>query len=1197
MSVDFIIESIATSETTNIFNQDAPYMQLSKIKMGGFKSFVDPTTIMLPSHLVAIVGPNGCGKSNIIDAVTWVMGESSPKYLRGEVLTDVIFNGSQSRKPVGQAFVELVFDNSDGKIKGEYGQYAEISIKRMINRDSDSTYYLNGARCRKRDVADLFHGTGLGARSYSIIGQNMIARFVEGKPDEQRSHLEEAAGISKYKERRRETELRIGQTKENILRIQDISVEQEKQLSHLKHQANVAEKYKTLKQQERIMRAELYGIQWRHLDGLMVNQTLQIQRVETALEANHSALLTADHELEHLRHEQRVTQDGFQEIQRRYYAVGNEITRIEQDILHHQERQQQWENDLAQTESAGQTVKDELSETDDEINELERSLQALEPELVAKRKIIKSTQADFDKVDKASSQWQTQWDEFNQTNARTAQKAQVEKNTIEHLENKITGLKKRQAALQQDENRFNFVALDQEIDELTEQLNLAIQQVEDKTQALADVRKEMSESQSTLLHCNTQLNTVQSELQQLLGKQASLEALQQTALGERDHKTTPWLSKHDLGKKPRLAKNIDVQKGWEQAVEQVLGFCLQAVCLDDMTPLISHLNDFKKGNLCLFLSGNEVQAQPAKASNLKAELLLNKVSSPWPLDSLLSGIYVAESLQAALALAQTLDVHESVITADGIWLNRSWLKMLREDNPAAGIFEREQELKQLNIEVEKYHQARNELEQKRAKQLEQIKHLEESRDVLQQEYNQLSSQSAKLSTQKKMKQERLTELKQQFKRLGQEKEECENQLQHSEQEWKTTRNRWQEAMTQLEDHAKKREGLIEERERVRKEVQQLRDALNHQKDEIHSLEIRVQTSKSQQTSLKQNIIRLQTQLSQLSERKMSLQSELSSMPPIDLIKKNLSRTLDKHVAIEVELNTARSSVDALQQEARNLEEKRHGIEREISKNRTTLEAYRLELQGWKVKADTFVEQMKETEFTLEAILQDLPQELSVEECQVKLEQVVQRINRLGPINLVAIEEYATCLERKQYLDKQLEDLQTGLSTLEQAVEKIDKETRIRFKETFDQVNARFQELFPAVFGGGKAYLELTSDNLLEAGITVMACPPGKRNSSIYLLSGGEKSLTAIALIFSIFYLNPAPFCLLDEVDAALDDANVVRFTDLVKLMSKNTQFLFISHNKDTIEIAKHLIGVTMNEPGVSRLVSVDVEKAINMAGA
>ena len=400
-------------------------MQPSKIKIAGFKSFVDPTTILLPSKRIAIVGPNGCGKSNVIDAVSWVLGESSPKYLRGESLTDVIFNGSSARKPVGQASVELIFDNSDGSLGGEYGQYAEISVKRVINRDSDSQYFLNNTRCRKRDIRDLFHGTGLGPRSYSIIGQNMIGRIIEAKPDELRAYLEEAAGISKYKERRHETELRINHTKENLARVCDVKGELEKQLSHLKHQANVAEKFKSLKQQERVLRAELLGMEWRQLDSNMVNYTLKIQHEETALEARQSEIITIGRDVEQLRHEQRAAQDAFQEVQRRYYAVGNEITRIEQDILHHQEREKQWQQDLQQTEADWQSMKDQLDEGESELQQLEHDMQTITPQFTTAD--TESTLFEEMLLEKEEEMhaWQETWETFNRQSSKTAEIAQV----------------------------------------------------------------------------------------------------------------------------------------------------------------------------------------------------------------------------------------------------------------------------------------------------------------------------------------------------------------------------------------------------------------------------------------------------------------------------------------------------------------------------------------------------------------------------------------------------------------------------------------------------------------------------------------------------------------------------------------------------------------------------------------------------
>lgn len=1169
-------------------------MKLSKIKISGFKSFVDPTVIAIPSHLVAVVGPNGCGKSNVIDAVTWVMGESSPKYLRGESSTDVIFNGSSARKPVGQASVELIFDNSDATIGGEFASYSEISIKRTINRDSDSVYFLNGARCRKRDVVDLFLGTGLGPRSYSIVGQNMVSRIVEAKPEDLRTYLEEAAGISKYKERRHETELRIKHTKENLARVFDLLSELEKQLSNLKHQANVAEKYKTLKQEERTLRSELYGVQWRNLDTKIVDYTLQIQREETSLEARQSELISTDKENEDMRHEQRVAQDGFQEIQRRYYAAGNEITRLEQDILHFQEKQTQWQNDLKQIESDWGNVKNQITETEDQLQELEQDIHNIEPQLMNAAKEVEALELELEDAEEEVQSCQTRWDEFNQAASKTAQTAQVEKTHIQHLEQRIDSLQQRQEKLQQDQGQFNFVELDQEIKDFATKSSEMMDKLELQNQELTDVRGEITTLQSEQLAANNKLDQVRSESQRLRGQQASLEALQQTALGQRDNAVSPWVTKHNLAGKPRLAQNIQVDQGWELAVEKALGFTLQAICLEQVDDVVAHLDEFKNGNLCVFTSG---RSQAAASAGNKGTLLLEKIKCPWALDSLLSGIYVADTMDAALALCESLAADESVMTRDGVWLNRSWLKILRQDDPAAGVFQREEELKQLAARIEVLQETQQELEDGITDRREQIQALELERDQLQQAVSQCQAQAAQISTQQKMKQERLVELKSQSERGMRELEECTAQLAKAQAELVQARSVWEQALTDSENHESAREELIQERDAVRQRLQFTRENVNRKREKMHENEIRLQTSKSQKGSHQQAITRLQQQLTSLTERKISLQSELTTLPALDGLKQTLNQSLDKHVGIEAELNKARGAVDALEQEARNVDQKRQTIDREINKVRSSLETLRVQLQGWKVKSDTICEQIKEADMDLETILQALPENIVAGEWQSKLDQVVQRISRLGAINLVAIEEYATCLERKEYLDKQVADLNEGMQTLEEAIAKIDKETKMKFKDTFDKVNARFQELFPTVFGGGKAYLELTSDDLLEAGVTTMACPPGKRNSSIYLLSGGEKSLTGVALIFSIFSLNPAPFCMLDEVDAALDDANVLRFTRLVKAMATNTQFIFISHNKITIEMGEHLIGVTMNEPGVSRLVTVDIDKAITLAAS
>lgn len=1167
-------------------------MQLKKIKLAGFKSFVDPTTVLVPSKLVAVVGPNGCGKSNIIDAVCWVMGESSAKYLRGESLTDVIFNGSSARKPVGQASVELIFDNQDGSVGGEYASYAEISIRRVITRDSDSSYFLNGTRCRRRDIIDIFLGTGLGPRSYSIIGQNMISRIIEAKPDDMRIYLEEAAGVSKYKERRRETENRINHTKENLSRLNDVRLELDKQLGSLKRQANAAEKFKSLKQEERNLRAQCLVIQWRQLDERLMQSTLQIQQHETGLEAHQADLSQLNLHIENKRETAHTLTETFQDVQRRYYAVGSEITRIEQDLRHTQERQHQWKLDIAQVEQDWLDSKNNLEEVEFNLEELSTENVQLEPKLqIALESVTSATQV-VNESEQAMQTWQTHWEEFNQSNARTTQTAEVQQTRIQHLEERLASFKLRQEKLLEEQEKINFSQLECTLVELAEQVLAVTALTENQDLEITQIREAISALQTTQQQNTHQLDQVRNQLQKCRGQQASLEALQQTALGQRNNRVIQWLSQHKLDKQPRLAQGVEVEAGWEHAVEKVLGLNLQAICIDHLTDITSVVDEFKEGNLCVFATENST-----KNSAVKADTLLSKIKSKWPLDSFLSGIYVAETQSDAAALCTSLNSHESVITRDGIWMSSNWMRILRDENPEAGLFQREQELKQLAKQINELAITQEKLEGDIAQNKEQLKSLEGQREELQKIAHQSHAKLAEILAQQKMQQQRLIELKTRAENLRKEQEESVERIKETQAELIQARSIWQQAISELEKIADQRDELTQRREQLRTALQNSREVHNQAKENAHQQEIRLQTIKSQLSSLQQTIARLNKQLAMLAERKTLLQNELDSTAPLENLEQTLEAALINRLKIEEELQIARTTVETSEHDLRDLEKQKQSIEREIAKYRDLLETLRVEWQGYKVKSETVIEQIKETGFVLEEILKQLPEEINVEEWHAQLEQTSQRITRLGPINLIAIEEYTACAERKEYLDRQVDDLQEGLQTLENAIAKIDKETRARFKETFDKVNEQFKVLFPTIFGGGHSYLELTGENLLDAGITVMACPPGKRNSTIHLLSGGEKAMTAIALVFSIFHLNPAPFCLLDEVDAPLDDANIGRFCQLVKTMSEKTQFIFISHNKLAIEMGEHLMGVTMHEPGVSRLVSVNVEEAVSMAGA
>lgn len=1168
-------------------------MQLLRVKLAGFKSFVDPTVIDTPSRLVAIVGPNGCGKSNVIDAISWLLGENSPKYLRGESSTDLIFNGSNGRQPVGQASVEAIFDNSDGTIGGEYAQYAEISIKRVINRDADSAYYLNGVRCRKRDALDILMHTGLGPRSYAFVGQNMIGQVVNAKPQELRNHLESAAGIAKYKDRRHETELRIARTNENLSRVNDLRTELEGRLEQLKHQAGQAEKYKVLKVEERTLRGDLYAMQWRLLDGKMVAHTVLIQQAETAIEGHRLDLQRILAEMESKQEEDSVQQEKVSEVQGRFYALGNQITRAEQDILHLEERKRQLEAELGQKARDVAAVLAETAETDQDCLNLQTAIDELKPQLLAKETEKSALQAALRQAEETSQSWQSRWDIFNQTAAKANQVAQVEKNRIDFLEQKSASLTKRVNQLETDIARFDFTALTAEIEHLAQ----AVQAVEAELALKQEVLKSLRENGIALQNAQQEetksLDKTRSELQQCRGQKASLDALQQTALGQKDSKVLPWLNKHQMTHYPRLAAQIAVEKGWEKATETVLGFALQAICVTDIQDFAAALSEFSSGQLCLFNQQALVEQSTLVSSAGTLPLLLSKVKSQFALEALLGGIYLAESLNEALNFAEQLAAHESIVTKDGVWLSKSWLKILRETDPKAGIFQREEELKTLSVRIKELEDRQKESEANLVKRREEMNALDKERDSAQQGYSQLQSKSGKVNAERKMKSERLAELKAQATRLQNEKSECESELNKAQTDILTARDVWDKALAEIESLSAERERLTKERDLARESLQHIREGLRKKTEETHQHALSLQSHEGKLQAALAQKGRLKAQVTLLEERQLNLQKEVAALPVLSEMKSVLARLLDEHAEVQNALNAAREVLSSIQHRVRELNEERYDVEGRMNTVRSSLETLRVEWQGYKVKADGVLEQLCELNVALESLLPTLPEEGSVEDYQRRLEQVVNRIQRLGAINLMAIEEYATCLERKEYLDKQMTDLQEALALLEEAIAKIDKETRIRFKETFDRVNARFQELFPTIFGGGKAYLELTSDDLLEAGVSMMACPPGKRNSTIYLLSGGEKSLTAIAFIFSIFHLNPAPFCLLDEVDAALDDANVVRFTNIVKAMADKTQFLFISHNKIAIEMGQQLIGVTMNEPGVSRLVSVDLEKAMS----
>ena len=1166
-------------------------MRLTTIKLAGFKSFVDPISINLPSNLIGVVGPNGCGKSNIIDAIRWVMGESSAKHLRGESMADVIFNGSNTRKPIGQASIELVFDNADGQAGGQYASYSEISIKRQVSRDGISNYYLNNTRCRRRDIADVFMGTGLGPNSYSIIEQGMISRVIDAKPEELRKHLEEAAGISKYKERRKETETRIRHTRENLDRLNDLREEVEKQLERLQRQAKTAEKYKVLKEEERIAKAQLLALRWAGINERASKEEQLISEQETALEAQIAGQRRIEADIENQHQGLTVATDEMNKVQASYYSIGSEIARIEQEIKHANERRQQQQEDLGQVEHDLADVQMHMDTDRTRIEELKVSLAEIEPERAEAIARQKQSGEVLDGVEGDMQSWMEEWEEFNRNHANATQTSQVQRTRIEHLEQQLQELQGRIARCEMEAETLETGSAEEAMASVAKRIEERedeLKQLQDQIQACHD---EINAQRSSNKEMASKLDEARSELQTILGRHSSVEALQQAALGKGESGIISWLEKQGLKDSPRLAEQLEVDKGWEKAVETVLGQHLEAICVDGIDPVASVLNTLEKGVLGVV----NISANAHSADSAQQDTLLSKVSSRWDVVPLLSGIYVAGSLQEALAMRSNLGAHESVVTADGIWLGNGWLRVARDPDEKAGILQREQQLKSLETEIRTRKAAVTELEQRMDEGNGLLQSSEDKREQIQRTLSDTTRHHAELKSQLGSYQAQVEHAVSRSTDIHKDMEALHQQISAAQQELKTARDSYDEAIAVIRVLDTQKAELEQQRDEVKAALEKAREQAHTDKELAHEVELK---SGSMQTALKstqENIERMEGRLSNLTTRREELQSALAKgEQPVEILKQELEVSLEKRVTVEAELSRARDAVQAIDLAMKQLNEDRHTAEEKVLAVRELLEKMRLGWQEMNVRRQTCKEQIDESGFELEKLQEDMPAEANEHDWAELTEKLEGRISRLGPINLAAIDEYGEQSKRKEYLDSQHADVSEALNTLEAAIQKIDRETRTKFKETFDKVNSGVQKIFPRLFGGGQAHLELVGDDLLDTGVTIMARPPGKRISSIQLLSGGEKALTAVSLVFAIFELNPAPFCLLDEVDAPLDDANVGRFCEMVKERSSDTQFIFITHNKITMEIANQLVGVTMQEAGVSRLVAVDVEEAVQL---
>lgn len=1175
-------------------------MRLESIKLAGFKSFVDPTMVAFPSNLTAIVGPNGCGKSNIIDAIRWVMGESSAKQLRGQSLDDVIFNGCHTRKPLGKASIELNFDNSDARLGGQYSSYTQISIRREITREGQSIYSLNGSRCRRRDIRDIFLGTGLGPRSYAIIEQGMISRIVEAKPEELRAYIEEAAGISKYKERRRESELRLEHTQENLDRLNDLREELSQQLKRLQRQANTAERYKTLKQEERFLKAQLQTLRYQAFQKQLNSQLSEIRCVEEQLN-------TSQREQQHLlaklgsdRAQQTQARLNIDQVQTEYYELGNTITRLEENLRTQTTQLQQNQQELADLSKRKTDLEQQCQRSEAKQFQINQTLSEFQQKESTLQSNTKHHQLLSTHAEQNYTEWQNQW-EIIQTSFAEAKQKQHSAATQHHYHQQQSHTLNLRIDRLQAEHDEQYKILNPQ-NEDTDNLNEILASVEEKqlhckTQQEQIIQK-IHAQRARLQQVANALDQLKSRLRIAQGEYASLMALQQEALGKREHTLLQWFKKHNLTEQPRLAQLLQVEIGWERAVEVALDQHIQAVCFTDRASLDDFLTNPPPNTVSLM-----TKPLPCEhfAISFQSQLALAPISSkftaPWPLEHLLAGIYVAENVSHAMEHTKQLKSYESIITREGVCLGNHWLRLTADHDHKPGLLQREREITQLKKaqqDIQEQIDTKQIDEQHIQKQLEE---LEDSHLIVQKQSAELTSQQADLSARYKVQQARITQAKQRLHVIQQELQETQTHHETTRKKLQQTTEEQKIADTQRQHMEKQRLAHVENKEALQHQLNESVTMAKAYEVELHQHELHLQATHHQLNTELATLSSLKQQGKELENRLKQLHEMLDvAENPINSLQQQLNLHVDKRNQLGLQLKESQAQLDIIDTRIKQGEEQSRTLETNLHLDRDALEQQRLLSQELRIRAKTLEEQLQEQGYELEKLLSEIPT-IDITECETQLTKVTQGIDQMGAVNLAALEEQHIVSAREHYLETQHKDLTEALAMLQTAIQKMDKETRNRFKETFDRVNQNFTTLFPRLFSGGVATLQLQDSDLLNSGVSIMAQPPGKRNSTIHLLSGGEKALTATALVFSFFQLNPAPFCMLDEVDAPLDDTNVLRFCKLVKELSHDVQFIFISHNKVAIEMAHHLAGVTMHEPGVSRMVAVDLEKAIAIATA
>ena len=1168
-------------------------MRLNSIKLSGFKSFAEPTNFLLPGQLVGVVGPNGCGKSNIMDAVRWVLGESKASELRGESMQDVIFNGTTTRKPASRSSVELVFDNADHRAGGQWGQFGEIAVKRVLTREGGSSYFINNQPVRRRDVQDVFLGTGLGPRAYAIIGQGTISRIIESKPEELRLFLEEAAGVSKYKERRRETENRLSDTRENLTRVEDILRELNANLEKLEKQAEVAQKYNalmadvTLKQQQ----------QWflKRAEALADQSKVQAdaQAAVNALEARMADLRHIEAELEAVRQAHYAAGDQVNQAQGLLYEASTDVGRLEAEIRFVVEGRQRVEQRLV-------TLKEQVGQwatrKEDAQAEIERLAELAlhgdeQAELLAAQ--VEEQAQQLPEIEENLSKAQSTANEQRGSVAQVQQQIQVLAAEQRSIEEQSRGLNLRRDRLDADHKALaspdeaRLQSVQEQFDESQEANAIAqerLLELQESVPALDEARR-------------TAQQTVNDESARQADLSARLEALK--TLQDKvktDGKLQPWLARHGLDHLQGLWSRIHIEQGWENALEGALRERLGALEVSRLDMVRAFASDAPPAKLAFYSppAATAPEAAP-KLPRLSDLLRVNEAGQRAVLTDWLYGCYTANSFEDALAQRGQLASGEAIYVKSGHVVSSHSVSFYAQDSEQAGLLARAQEIE--NLEKQLRAQSLIADESRVALSRAESAYAQAAQSLANVRREAAESQTRNHALQVEVL--RLTQLAEQTRARSAQIEsdlaEVDAQLEDLQERRATAEGRFESLDMQLAD-SQERHAQLDER------VIEWQAKLSQCREQQRSLERQAQEASFAQRSLQARNAELSRAMETADQQTTSIyaeeqraQEELTRLTDA-AAQAGLQNALALKLEREQALAAKRSEYDDLTAKLRASDERRLQLERELDPLRQRITEFQLKEQAARLGFEQYEAQLVDAKADMEALERSIKDgNVRLFGMQADIDRLQREITALGAVNLAALDELAAARERKTFLDSQNADLTEAMNILEDAIRKIDAETRDLLSGTFNQVNEHFGRMFPELFGGGNARLVITGDEILDSGVQVIAQPPGKKNQTIHLLSGGEKALTAIALVFAIFQLNPAPFCLLDEVDAPLDDANTERYAKLVSSMSKGTQFLFISHNKIAMEMAEQLIGVTMQEQGVSRIVAVDMESAVSMA--